>query len=206
MASPEVNLPGLCSAARPTLYLFAFIAAVLPSSPASAQFTIEQALSAPFTEDLRPAPAKGRLAWNANIGGRRNLWVAEPTSTGAYASRQLTQYTNDDGQELSAPEWTPDAESIVYVRGSSAQGESHPVPNPAWFTKGAQQQIWIASVNGGDPRLLAEGNSPVVSPDGKLLAYLVKGQVWTLKLGGGDPDPEQLVQTRGSAGGLHWSP
>ena len=189
---------------EPRVFPGAFLAALFSRS-ATAQFTIEQALSAPFTEDLRPAPSKGRLAWNANIGGRRNLWVAEPASAGAYISRQLTQYANDDGQELGAPEWTPD-DSIVYVRGSNAQGESHPVPNPAWFTKGAQQQIWIVSVNGGAPRLLAEGNSPAVSPDGKLLAYVLKGQVWTLKLGSGDPEPEQLVQTRGGARNLRWSP
>ena len=45
-------------------------------------FTIEQALSAPFTSNLSAAPAKNRLAWIANIDGRRNLWVAEPSSDG----------------------------------------------------------------------------------------------------------------------------
>ncbi len=189
--------------------------------PGCAQgFTIEQALSAPFANELRAAPAKGRLAWVANLGGRRNLWVADPGSGGAYVSRQVTHYGDDDGQELSAPEWTPDAGSLVYVRGSSAQGEGHPVPNPAWFTKGAQQQIWIVGVAGGEPQLLAEGNAPAVSPDGKLMAYVAKGQVWTLKLGeagamphpaskdplAGTPKPEQLVQTRGSARNLRWSP
>jgi dipeptidyl aminopeptidase/acylaminoacyl peptidase len=173
----------------------------------SAPFTIEQALSAPFTTDLRAAPAKGRLAWVANIGGRRNVWIAEPGSgSNTYISRQVTQYTEDDGQELSAPEWTPDAESIVYVRGGGTQGETHPVPNPAWSPKGAQQQVWIVSVNGGEPRLLAEGSSPAVSPDGKLVAFLLKEQVWTIRLGESGAKPEQLLQTRGKAGNLRWSP
>ncbi len=173
----------------------------------SPAFTIEQALSAPFTSELRAAPAKGRVAWVANIGGRRNLWVAEPGSAGsAYVSRQITHYTEDDGQELSAPEWTPDAASIVYVRGSSAQGETHPVPNPAWFLKGAQQQVWIVSASGGEPRLLAEGSSPAVSPDGKAVAYLLKGQIWTVPLADPKAKPEQLLQTRGAAHDLRWSP
>ena len=198
---------------RPTFrcgFLFlASLTVVIPSRPASAQtgeFTIEQALSAPFAEDLRPAPAKSRLAWVANIGGRRNIWVAEPGSAGAYTSRQITRYSEDDGQELSAPEWAPDAQSIIYVRGARAQGEDHPVPNPAWLTKGAQQQIWIATVDGGEPRLLGEGNTPSISRDGKLLAYALKGQVWTLQLADKDPKPEQLVQTRGSSRNLRWSP
>ena len=182
-------------------------AVVAMVSMASAQgFTIEQALSAPFTEDLRAAPAKGLLAWVANIGGRRNVWVAEPGTDGAYTSRQITHYNDDDGQELSAPEWTPDGESIVYVRGSSEQGEGHPVPNPAWFSKGAEQQIWMVSVAGGEPRMLAEGKTPAISPDGKVMAYVAKGQVWALKLAEKDAKPEQLVQTRGSARNLRWSP
>jgi dipeptidyl aminopeptidase/acylaminoacyl peptidase len=170
-------------------------------------FTIEQALSAPFSTDLRAAPAKGRLAWVANIGGRRNLWMAEPAADGkSYVSRQLTHYSEDDGQDLSAPEFTADAEWIVYVRGDSAQGDGHPVPNPAWFPKGAQQQIWVISTAGGEPRLLGEGHAPAVAPDGKSVAYALHGQVWTARLDDPKAKPEQLLQTRGSAGGLRWSP
>jgi dipeptidyl aminopeptidase/acylaminoacyl peptidase len=208
MASPEVDLNGDRLTFTPALLLLASLAPFSPG-PAPAQstpFTIEQALSAPFTNDLRAAPAKGRIAWNANVGGRRNLWIADPGPGGVYTSRQLTHYSDDDGQELSAPEWAPDAESIVFVRGASAQGETHPVPNPAWFTKGAQQQIFVVSANGGDPRLLAEGNEPSLSPDGKLLAFTLKGQVWTLKVADPNSKPEQLVQTRGSAHDLRWAP
>lgn len=173
----------------------------------SAGFTIEQALSAPFTSDLRSAPSRGRVAWVANLGGRRNIWVAEPAAGGmGYGSRQVTRYSEDDGQELSAPEWTPDAGSIIYVRGGSPQGETHPVPNPAWFPNGAQQQIWVVSADGGEPRLLSAGDAPAVSPDGKMVAYLLKGQIWTVRLDVPDAKPEQLLQTRGSVNTLRWSP
>jgi len=178
------------------------------SAPAQQKaFTIEQALSAPFTSDLTAAPAKGRLAWQANINGRRNLWVAEPGADGkGYVSRQITHYTEDDGQEINTPQWTPDAAAIVYVRGDGIQGETHPVPNPAWFPKGAQQQIWIVGVDGGEPRLLAEGRMPAVSSDGKTVAYVLKGQIWTIRLDDANAKPQQLLQTRGSAQNLRWSP
>jgi len=177
------------------------------SAPAQKAFTIEQALSAPFTSDLVAAPAKGRFAWQANINGRRNLWVAEPAADGkGYVSRQITHYAEDDGQEINTPQWTPDAASVVYVRGDSVQGESHPVPNPAWFPKGAQEQLWIVSSSGGEPRLLAEGHSPAISPDGKTVAYILKGQIWTIRLDDANAKPQQLLQTRGSAKSLHWSP
>ncbi|MFY9853511.1 MAG: S9 family peptidase, partial [Terracidiphilus sp.] len=170
-------------------------------------FTIEQALSAPFGSNLRAAPSNGRLAWVANIGGRRNLWVAEPAANGSgYISRQVTRYAEDDGQEINSPQWTPDAAKIVYVRGDDAEGEGHPVPNPAWFPKGAQQQLWIVSAEGGEPRLLAEGHEPAISPDGKLLAYTLHSEIWTLALDDAQARPEQILQTRGSARGLRWSP
>jgi len=170
-------------------------------------FTIEQAMSAPFTSELSAAPAKGRIAWEANIDGRRNLWVAEPAASGSgYVSRQVTHYAEDDGQEINTPVWTPDAANLIYVRGDGVQGETHPVPNPAWFPKGAQQQLWIVAANGGDPRLLGEGHSPAVSPDGKQLAYVVKGQVWSMRLDDANAKPQQLLQTRGSAQNLRWSP
>jgi dipeptidyl aminopeptidase/acylaminoacyl peptidase len=178
-----------------------------PASGQGSAFTIEQALSAPFTSDLIAAPAKGRLAWEANIYGRRNLWIAEPAPDGkGYVSRQITHYTDDDGMEINTPVFTPDAASIVYVHGSGAQGETHPVPNPAWFPKGAQQQIFVVSANGGEPRLLCDGHSPAVSPDGKLLAFILKGQLWSIPLDDPSAKPQQLLQTRGSAQALRWSP
>jgi dipeptidyl aminopeptidase/acylaminoacyl peptidase len=190
--------------------MLAMATLAMSAQPAPAQqkaFTIEQALSAPFTSDLTAAPAKGRFAWQANINGRRNLWVAEPASDGkGYVPRQITHYTEDDGQEINTPAWTPDAAAIVYVRGDGIQGETHPVPNPAWFPKGAQQQLWIVSADGGEPRLLAEGRAPAVSPDGKTLAYILKGQIWTIRLDDASAKPQQLLQTRGTAKSLDWSP
>jgi dipeptidyl aminopeptidase/acylaminoacyl peptidase len=59
---------------------------------------------------------------------------------------------------------------------------------------------------GGEPRLLGEGQAPAVSPDGKQLAYTLKGQVWTIRLDDPKATPQQLLQTRGSAKGLRWSP
>jgi dipeptidyl aminopeptidase/acylaminoacyl peptidase len=209
--SPEVHLTRSQHATLrlrivPLLALGACLSAPQAAPAQSGGFTIEQALSAPFTEHLVAAPAKNRLAWVANINGRRNLWVAEPAAHGGYTSRQITHYTEDDGQEIGLPEWAPDAASVIFVRGDSAQGDGHPVPNPAWFLKGAHQQISVVSAEGGEPRLLAEGSNPAVSPDGKTIAFTSKGQVWALRLDDPKAKPEQLLQTRGSARNLRWSP
>jgi dipeptidyl aminopeptidase/acylaminoacyl peptidase len=177
------------------------------ASAQAAGFTIEQALSAPFSSDLRAAPAGNKLAWVANIDGRRNLWVAEPASGGSgYSARQITHYSEDDGQELDAPQWTPDASSIIFVRGDGAQGEGHPVPNPAWAAQGEKQQVFVVSVAGGEPRLLGEGNGAAVSPNGKTVAYVLHGQLWSVALNAPDAKPTQLLVTRGEAHDLRWSP
>lgn len=179
----------------------------MPTAAFSQSFTIQQALSAPFTENLVAAPALGRLAWVANIDGRRNIWVGEPDPDGkGYTSRQLTHYSEDDGQKLTSLLWTTDASKIFYVRGGKALGPMHPVPNPAWFPLGAKQQIWEISVDGGEPRLIAEGHSPAISPDGKTLAFLAGGQIWTVPLDTANAKPEQTLDMRGQTRSLAWAP
>ncbi|MGD0732425.1 MAG: prolyl oligopeptidase family serine peptidase [Terracidiphilus sp.] len=187
--------------------LIALIVGLLPPATFAQSFTIQQALSAPFPLGLCAAPAKGRIAWTADDKGRRNIWVAEPDGGGkGYTSRQLTHYSEDDGQELSDLNWTPDAANIVYVRGEAGQGAIHPVPNPAWFPLGTKQQIWEVGIDGGEPRLIAEGNSLAVAPDGKTLAYLAQGQVWTVSLNTPNAKPAPILLLRGSTRGLRWSP
>src|SRR5215831_19334189 len=139
-------------------------------------FTIEQALSAPFCSQLRAAPKGEEVAWVANIGGRRNLWVALLGSDNSV--KQVTSYKDDDGQEISDVEWMPNGKSLVYVRGGDTEGLNFAVPNPSDFIHGAKEQVWEVSASGGEPRLLGEGRSPSVSPDGKVIAFISKGQIW----------------------------
>ena len=171
---------------------------------AQGSFTLEQVMSSPFPTELVAAPAGGNLAWVFNARGARNLWVAEPAAGGSYHSRQLTAYTGDNGQDIAELAWAPDGRSIVYARGGDFEG--NPVyPNPASASAGVEQDVWIAPLTGGAPRKLAEGHSPAVSPKGDELAYILKDQVWLVKLVEG-AKPEQLVHDKGGSGSLRWSP
>ena len=165
------------------------------------RFTLEQALSAPFPEELVAAPAGGAIAWVYNAQGARNLWIATPPE---YQGRAVTAYTEDDGQELGELAWTPDARALVYVRGgaSNSRGE---YPNPLSLPAGVEQGLWIVAAGGGPPRRLGEGHSPAVSPKGDRVAYLKQGQVWWVPLAD-SAKPEQLVHARGTAQALRWSP
>jgi len=169
-------------------------------------FTIQQVLSAPFPTELIAAPSKGRVAWVFNSQGRRNIRVAEPAKDPkGYTARQITNYSDDDGQDVGELAWAPDGESIAYVRGGDLEFSEKPYPNPAEITAGVEQDVWVVSVNGGEPRRIGEGHSPAISPTGDWVAYALKGQVWLAKLSGSEK-PEQLIHTRGESSSLRWSP
>jgi dipeptidyl aminopeptidase/acylaminoacyl peptidase len=183
-----------------------FIAVLLCSVCASAEnFTIQQALSAPFTSNLIAAPAKGRVAWISNKEGRRNVWVAEPGSA-AYSSKQLTHYNQDDGQDVGELAWTPDGESIAYTRGGDFEAPEKPAPNPAQIPLGVEQDVWLISVNGGEPRKVDAGRSPAISSDGSLLVYLHSGEIWSLSLKDTNAKAALLFKARGAVNSLRWSP
>ena len=172
--------------------------------PAEGSFTLEQVMSSPFPSELVAAPTGGRVAWLFDARGARNIWVAEPAGSGHYRSRQLTNYAEDDGQDIAGLVWTPDGRSIVYARGGDFENDG-PDPNPDSNPAGVEQDVWIAPLDGSAPRKLAEGHSPAVSPHGDAVAYIDKDQVWWVKLDPG-AKPEQLIHDKGKCGELRWSP
>jgi dipeptidyl aminopeptidase/acylaminoacyl peptidase len=176
------------------------------SSGESQSFTIDQALSAPFASDLVASPQFGRFAWVENERGKRNLWMAQPDSTGRYQSKRLTSYDQDDGQEMYQVAWTPDAEHLVYVRGGDSEYPSRPDPNPALLPEGVERSIWLIAAAGGEPRKLSEGFNPVISPTGDQIAFLSHGQIWTVALGPDAAKAKPLVHTRGDISALVWAP
>jgi Tol biopolymer transport system component len=177
--------------------------------PAQAGPTLEQILSAPFPSELLASPTGGKLAWIQNARGVRNIWVAEPP---AWRGRQLTRYDKDDGQAIAGLEWTPDAKTLVYVRGSGPNGRGEN-PNPTSDPAGAEQAVWRVALDSGEktgePVKIGAGSGAMVSPRGDGVAFVRGGQVWWAPLGGttGDTgEPRQWVRARGSARALRWSP
>jgi dipeptidyl aminopeptidase/acylaminoacyl peptidase len=58
---------------------------------------------------------------------------------------------------------------------------------------------------GGTPRRLGLGNGPLPSPRGQRVACVQRRQIWSTDLGSIEA-PAQLVNARGNAAGLAWSP
>nr|ADC35840.1 peptidase S9 prolyl oligopeptidase [uncultured bacterium 89] len=168
---------------------------------AAPPFSLEQVMSRPFVESLTAAPAGGGVAWIVSAKGARNIWTASPP---AYSGRQVTSYTQDDGQEINEITWTPDGRTIVYVRGGDFERTAE-APNPRSNPEGVEQAVFLIRADGGEPRRLGEGRAPAVSPKGERVAFLNKGQIWWVAIEGSDK-PAQAVHARGNAHSLHWSP
>jgi dipeptidyl aminopeptidase/acylaminoacyl peptidase len=184
--------------------------AVITIAPQARQtLSIDTLMATPFPTDLTAAPSGGAIAWVSSNSGVHNILIAEPApGTGPLAGRSVhkwravTNYAGDDGLWITDVSFTSDAKTIVYVRGDGAnrQGES---PNPAQLQDGTEQAVFAVPVAGGAPKKL--GNAPVPSPRGQRVAWLSRGQIWSVDLAGTDA-PARLVNARGGASGLAWSP
>jgi len=65
--------------------------------------------------------------------------------------------------------------------------------------------VFAIPVAGGAPRRLGPGNGVVSSPRGQRVVWVSRGQIWSVDLAGTDK-PAQLVNARGRASSLTWSP
>jgi len=171
----------------------------------AAEFTLDQALSFPFVSELVSAPKADRIAWVRMVRGVRNIWVADgPT----YLPRQVTSFTEDDGQELTQLTFSPDGARLVFVHGGDhdanwpAKGGLQ--PNPTSGLAEPKVEIWSADPAGAAPaKKIADGDAPAISAQGRLV-FLRDGQVFTVKTDGAEAT--KLFFDRGKDGHLTWSP
>src|SRR5688572_10997558 len=172
----------------------------------STGFTLPQVRSYPYPTELTAATGSGvaRIAWAFNEQGRRNIFVAEGPG---FAARQLTQYNTDDGQELTSVSISPDGRWVVYVRGGdhgSNWDDDVPV-NVASNPTPPKVQIFSVPFDGGDPKVLADGDEPTISPRGDRVAFLRGGRISTVPIDGSAP-AKSLFEARGEHGDPRWSP
>lgn len=196
--------------AAPIVVLVAIVR--LAAQPAGL-LSIDTLMATPFPTDLVAAPSGGHIAWVSSNSGVHNILVADPITAPATAGpfagradlkwRALTTYTGDNGLWITDLNWSSDGKTIVYVRGDGAnrQGEN---PNPAQLQDGTEQAVFAVAID-GTPRRLGLGNGPVPSPRGQRVAWVQRGQIWSADLGTSEA-PARLVNARGNAGSLAWSP
>lgn len=158
----------------------------------------------PFPNELTAAATGTRIAWAINQEGKRNIYVAEGP---IFQAKRLTNYLQDDGQELSSVSLSADGKWVVYVRGGdhgSNWNDDLPV-NPTFMPTPPKVQIWSVPFEGGNPRLLGEGEMPVISPKSDKIAFSKGGQIYTAPVDGSQT-ATLLFSARGSNSSPVWSP
>jgi dipeptidyl aminopeptidase/acylaminoacyl peptidase len=152
-------------------------------------FSLEQVLSSPFPTNLVSAASSnpGRIAWVFATKGERNVWIADAPN---FEARQVTHYEGDDGMPIAALKLTPNGRTVVYARGSEANGAGE-IADPTSNVEKRIQQVWAADVDKGEPRLLGdmgcdeEGCEDIeISPDGESAIWPAKKQIWIASISG----------------------
>jgi pimeloyl-ACP methyl ester carboxylesterase len=149
----------------------------------SAAFSLEQVRSYPYPAELTASALGARLAWTLNEQGRRNIYVAEGAD---FAPRRLTSYPSDDGQELTSVSLSADGRFVVYVRGGDhgSNWDDHLPVNVTLNPVPPKVQILSVPFEGGESKVLGDGEEPVISPAGDRVAFVKNGQIWTAPIDG----------------------
>jgi dipeptidyl aminopeptidase/acylaminoacyl peptidase len=169
-------------------------------------FTMPQVLSAPFVDDLTASPNGTAVAFTANERGLHNVYF----TSGKSGARKITPYSADDGQVVGSLAIVPANRAVVYVRGEGTNRRSE-YPNPLSLPIPPKETIWIVSVSGSPPVRIGEGYSPVVSPRGDRVVWLMRGQPYsaTLDVSKNAPragKPSRLFSIRGELSHPVFSP
>jgi dipeptidyl aminopeptidase/acylaminoacyl peptidase len=179
-------------------------------TPAAAQrraapgFAVAQVRSYPFPNGLTAAATGARIAWAMNEQGLRNVYVAEGPD---FTARRLTSYLADDGQEISSLALSADGRWVVYVRGGDhgANWDDDAPVNVAASPIPPKVQILSVPFDGGEPKVIGDGDEPAISPKSDVVAFAKSGQIWTVPIDGSAP-AKAIVTDRGDSGDLQWSP
>ncbi|HLE63810.1 MAG TPA: hypothetical protein VI750_11740, partial [Pyrinomonadaceae bacterium] len=192
---------------RLAMILAAMVIAVLSAAAqraAAPSFTLEQIKSYPFPNELTVSATGSQIAWAFNEQGRRNIWVATGPD---FRLRRLTNYEVDDGQELTSVSISSDGKYVVYVRGGEhgSNWDDSVAVNPTLSPIQMKVQIWSVPFNGGEPKLLADGDGPVISPKSNRVAFIKDRALWSVPIDG-SAQGRRIFFGRGDNTAPEWSP
>ena len=151
-----------------TIVLLLFVAS------AYSQTDLEQFLSHPIESGFATSADGKNIAWVINDHGKRNIIV----KTGFDVPRYLTDYQQDDGQEISQLAFTPNGTKLLFVRGGAANrnGQS---PNPSSLSEGTEMAIYYKELlSKTPPSKITQGNNPLIFKDGIRFLFAKGGQIY----------------------------
>ena len=123
-------------------------------------FSLKEITSYPFPAVLTSNQNSSKIALSINQQGKRNIFVGEGPE---FNLRKLTNYNNDEGQEITGVRISEDGKWIVYVRGADHGAFDESIPrNPSSSTLPPKIRVYSIPFGGGKPILLVEGDYPLI--------------------------------------------
>ncbi len=189
---------------------FAIVTALVAATalPAQKVPTIEPFMSPASPLTLVSARKADRIAWMVYDRGLRNVYTAAAPD---FKPVRLTNFLDDDGNDLTDVEISDDGSIITFVRGS-APNRFGWVANPSHSPDGAERAIWAVRSTGGAAWRVAVGAAPALSPDGRSVLFARDGQIYRARVvrtgvvtsmdTGGIP----FIREWGRNGSPRWSP
>jgi Tol biopolymer transport system component len=167
-------------------------------------FTMEDIISYPLASELTAARTGSKIAWTYNDQGKRNIYVAEGP---AFKPKKLTSFDEDNGQQLSGISISADGKWVVFVRGGEHSGnrDNSVTVNPSSLIAAPKVEILSVPFSGGEAKVLAEGDYPVISPKNDRIAFVKAGQIWQVSPDG-SPAAKVLFETKGTNSSVQWAP
>ncbi|WP_111670291.1 S9 family peptidase [Algoriphagus litoralis] len=185
---------------RICIFLLLFL--LITQSLNAQSFTLEQVGKFSFPSELVASPTGDAIAWAMNEAGKRNVFWAKGPS---FTPEKLTVFNEDDGQEISSLQFSPDGKWLVFVRGGDhGGGNASSTVNAQNLPQLPKVEIWKINLQSKNADSITEGdNISVGFPD--QLTYLKGGQVWKLALSENEK-PTQLFQIKGNVNSAAFSP
>lgn len=194
------------------------LAAALVAAPAFAQSaplsppTIAQFLSPASPLTLDAARNVDRIAWMAYERGMRNVYTA---AAPAFRPVKVTNWTADDGVDLTNVTLSDDGATIVFIRGHAPNRQGW-IANPNHDPDGGERGIWAVRANGqggwSAPWKVTNGGVPILSPDGRRILYVQDGQIYAARVAPSVPvdsmqrGDKPLIKAWGRQSNPRWSP
>jgi dipeptidyl aminopeptidase/acylaminoacyl peptidase len=171
--------------------------------------TLDNLMSAPHLTNLTISPKSDILVWVENTRGVRNVMVAKPAETGkpskeSYDPKPLTNWTVEDGQDISNLEWSKDERYVFFVKGNAPQVRGTQPHNPAHVAEGTTPTLYQLEIS--TKELLKIGNGTTPSVFGDTLVFRRGGQIFIRKVSDTSATPKQLCFVRNGASSLRFSP
>ena len=200
-----MHMTDIRSFAAATFLLLSLAVSMLVSPPVWAEAEASddrfaQDLAIPFQSGLVGAADAPVFAWIVDAAGVRNIWVARRGD----AARQMTNYTSDDGIQISGLALNAEGTTLAFVRGGDADEPDASLPNPGLALTPPRQTLHVIDVDGGaSAQPIGEGHSPVFAPDGGTLAFTSNGAIFLWSAGSA---PRKLAELDGRVAEVVWSP